>query len=251
MTSSLDISYITVEAIPKNKVETGIMSMKCEEHVVYGLLAGLKTYLKGVEATPFLLIKTNDSKGVSILNMDHTNILSITSYDGLTKTLCIFRDSVVDQKVAFDMIIELISDLTENDRVLVDGETVNVDTYTDLPEEFTGGKKSITPSTGTNQIKTVKKASVVAGPKVNCGQQQSANTVNSYYNNRNVWQSKPTFFKRNTDHPKKGALTSMKTKVLALAAGTFDAPEFPKLPKPKESAFGQHNNTQRHYGYCD
>lgn len=250
MTLSDDISYVTIEALPKRYVETGIMSTRCEAQVIYGILAGFKTHMEGDDATPFIMILLPDGT-LKALNLLKTSILTIEMYDGLTRELCIFRSFENDQKKAFAMIVDTISMFTTKERMMADNELINTATYSGLPDRYTAAGKKVSAQSSINSLNSVKRtvskghAAASSGVKSQaavggcggngCGKAYQGHQ--GYHNGYTAYQKPtPRFFKRSSVKPKLSALKTMFKKVQELQLGEYEPPDLPELPESEDVA---------------
>lgn len=232
-----DISYVIIEALAKRHIKEGLMSTQCEQHVIYGVLAGLKTHMVGDNATPLVLIQT-PKEALHAINLTHVNILSIDAYDGITREFCIFRAVEEDQKIAFEMIVDFISTFTTQKRMKPDNMMIDVDTFTNLPERFVKASEK-------ENTKTVKKSTEVGGigavnntkGTTQCGVVGGHKNVGCHVHNtgyQNNWvNQKPQarFFTRTSTAPTQSDIRRMLSKVKALQREVYEAPTLPDLPE--------------------
>jgi len=165
-------------------------------------------------------------------SLKYYNVLSVTTFDGLTKTYCFFMADDDEQKDAIEEIVKAYENLktiaAEEGTDLLD-----VSKFECVPDDFgkissLPKKQTSTSSVGTNHIT----GAATHKPAVN-------NHLDRDYYSRNYaaggtgyndnWNADPTPFawKRKGRKPTKKALELMRSKILELSAGKY---EFKALP---------------------
>jgi hypothetical protein len=248
------IKYVTIELLMKDAIETAQVWQDQKEKVVYGVLKGIASKESEKSSEKFILVGVPD-KSSKACNLEIFNILSFEIYDGTERDITFFRADKEDQKAAFGMVEEIIKILKEAKRTSNGGELIDINSFSDLPKDFSSEKdgKVTSPSTNFGTGKTA-----TAGYVNN-------NAHSSVYHNTGYTYTTPpkekevTVLKRTSRKPTQAMLDKMKEAVLSIAAGTYET----KLPKIKNDEKEKDDKTEDHtpgvkvysyddedYGYC-
>lgn len=171
------------------------------DEIQCGLLRGI-----GEQDNDKFMWLVTGKKVVRGCSLDHYNILSIVTFDGLTKTYTFFMADDDEQAEAFEVVEAAYEDL--KGIALVEGGTLlDVSKFEDVPEDF--GKITSTP----------KQQSVSKFPAKSPTNTTSG--VNRYYNDFNR-DPEPYPWKRKTKKPTKKTLEALRTKLALIAKKEYE-----------------------------
>lgn len=202
------IKYVTIEMIKNN--EKNLVAKSIQTGLFKGIRFEQLDQTKGADPDVFILIQVEE-KTLLVLCTKYYNILTLERFDGITKTITYFRASDEEQEKAFDLAAEIVNELNEAGRTLLDdAKIIDIGTYAQTPEviKVTESSKSLTDVGKSSTISKASKSthSHVQKPK----------------------EKKPTAIKRTTKKPTKAMLHKMTETIKAIADGTLTL-ELPEI----------------------
>jgi len=209
-----DLKYVIVEMIENNQEKAVSRSIRS------GLLKGIKPHkhtVKDKEKNDVLIVLSSKENVLYLLNLSYFNILSIKKSDGASKIATYFRANEDDQSKAFSIIADIVLGMHAAERTdKNDCNLINLETYTDLPDDFTTIKAD-------DDTSTVSKSSTYnpTGNR-NIGARSTVNRSAVVEKD----EVKPQFFKRGSKKPSEDALKEMDKRIKEIASGKLEI----KLP---------------------
>lgn len=192
---------------------------KSSEKLECGLFFGIckRENYKKEEQTYIVLLNTETS--IKIYDMSEFTIVTFELEDKGAKYMSLFTDDDDDQKLANALLTEFVEDMKLSGRIAENdayGELIDIDTYVDFPENIIKVGSNLTSiSMKDDTINTTAKV-------IDITKESKAVTLTNY--------NKPpalTHLKRKGRLPSKERLITMKTKVIQMATGEFEATPLP------------------------
>ncbi len=202
-----DLKYVIVEMIENSKEKAVSKSIKS------GLLKGVKAHRRpgqDEKESDVLIVLEDKGNVLYLLNLSFYNILSIKKSDGATKVATYFRANEDDQAKAFEMIAEVMTGMHAAERTDKNDSTlINLETYTNLPDDFSSTKAD------DNTTTTISKSSTYT-PTVSRSSNVNRSIIKPVKVDNEI---KPFFFKRGSKKPTEEALKEMEKRIKDITSG--------------------------------
>ncbi len=186
------------------------------EDLECGLFVGIGSRENNAKEEQWFVTILNTKDSVKIFNLAEFNVVTFEMSDKGTKYMTIFTKEDEDQKAAHEILKDFVKAMIKNNRGIDNDlydELIDIDTYEGFNEDIltnganlTSKAKETTGTTGTSSTNT-----------------NSTTTTTTTYNRK----PEVTLITRKGKLPAKEKLETMREKVKALAAGTFEAPPIP------------------------
>jgi hypothetical protein len=218
------LKYAIVELTTKNSsniIECGLF-MGMQVKTPNGEDIDLSDLRKKVGSV-YLWLYMDDDKKARAYNMDFFNILSLETYNGISRVVIYFMATDSDQKEALKIAKQAMAGLSE--MATGDPDIINIKKFTDLPPNFKSSRQTVTGanssiSTGQSRRFTPATRKTTTGPDF------STNYTRTTYVKRDP---EPTTFERKGRRPTKKALEKLTAKLDQIAKGEYEG----KLPRIK------------------
>lgn len=231
--SESNIKYVAVEIVPRNSFDA--KAVEC------GAFMGIATHTeefgqnKGT-VTTFLTVLLSNTK-VSMFNLVEYNILSIKAMVGDNEYHIIATKSEEDQAEALTILKNVLKGMSDAKRLLENdpkGEFIDVDTYTDMPEDILTGNYFGDNKTSTTQQATNKRVYGAGG---------TTSTTQTHTTHQPPEPPKVLNFRRKGKLPTPDTLAKMREMVVALGNGTLKPLVPPVAPIDKTGVVGASDTT--------
>ncbi len=230
-----DIKYVIVEMIENNQEKAVSDSIRT------GLFQGIRSHKSSDKDNDALVILESKEKVLYLLNLRYYNILSLKKSDGSSKIATYFRASPDDQSKAFNMITDIMTGMHAAERTdKNDCTLINLETYSDLPDDFTSIKTDIKAGGGS----TISRSSVYTPKTIS----PIKKTVKPVITKNEI---KPQFFKRGSKKLSEADLKEMEKKIEEIASGKLKV-ELPVVDNDGEVGVGvdEDDYYDAQYMYC-
>lgn len=187
-----------------------------------GLFRGVRTRTENNLTLKLVLIGHQDKPdNIKALNTEVFNIMTLTLVYGQTKEMIVFKNSVEDQKQAYEMLDELVKLVKKDELMLAnDPDIVDVSKYETVPDEFFAAQKEPAKSTGsTNGVYS--KTTYNGGTNTQSDYQKRQEEEKKEKERQEKLRWTPFLIDRKSEKLQVKDLNAIKKKVLAIAAGEF------------------------------
>jgi len=131
-----NIENVTVEMVSASDVtamkQTGDVSTSVE--IISGQLYGLWPQVVGATASFLIVLKTAKNK-FDLLNLDEYNVMSIFVHKMVATTHTFFKADNEDQLQAQDILVDIISTLTDEGKTTDSGKLIKCNTFKGVPDK--------------------------------------------------------------------------------------------------------------------
>ncbi len=186
----------------------------------YDVLCGLFKGITGIDGETYILLH-GLKNSTNVLNLRFYNIMTIEELEDDYKNMTYLTAEDNDQKTALDMITALYKCLTDAGFVVRNDEKIiDIDKYTEVPEEYVEGK---TIDKGTTATRTVPGVGTFAAPST-----RYQGAANNYSKTTIKKEPEPSNFGRmKGKKPSKESIDKILEKLDQIRAGTYkqDLPE--------------------------
>ncbi len=198
------INYVMIEAISKQDANMDLTDVS-KIKIIKGVFAGIQTKLSGMNATAYVVIQESSDTLIS-LNIKEYNILSICQSKTTASSFSFYRKDDKDQDQAFNNILNILDQLKTLKMTMLDGDMVDTNTYTHIPNTSQDNSHIEDTNTHSTQVSTSNNS-------------YSANNYQTRYTDNK--KDKVTFFMRKNSKPETKQLISLKMTMKKIKDGTY------------------------------
>jgi hypothetical protein len=201
-----------------NTIECGLfMGLQAKDEA--GKIVSLKDGNKKAESF-YLWLHMEEDEKTRVYSMDHFNILSLETYNGVSRTVIYFMDTNYDQSEALKIAAGIIKDMSY--MATKDPDIINVKKFTDVPVNYKSAREGVSsgaPSPGFYSQYN----------KTHAGSRNTAGFRGTGSSTTIKKDPEPTLFKRTARRPSKKSLEKLRAKLDLIAKRDYDQ----KLPRIK------------------